>query len=175
MRAAACILLLFAALNLPIPAQAEDDYARLSSSGVEVKIDPNGNLLFRPTTPLILDDGRKLEKVDGKWHMTPPNQDSIKEISAVDLAVFGENYIGRRIKVIGGHIISADVSHIQLRLPGSYITASLDGVPRDIVKRLIEECPMLNDRANCSLDITGDVRRSRYGDNLELANVLIQP
>lgn len=111
---------------------------------------------------------------DGKWHLDPPDVSGIKTLKAIDFAVYGEDYIGRRVRVIGAKVFSADVGHALLHLPGSYASVDLAGVPRDLIKRLIETCGGIGSpAASCSPEITGTVRRLPSSGKLELLDPTI--
>ena len=157
----------------PTPLEGQRLIGRLAG-GPQVLINPDDTLSFSSGNPVILDDGRTLERRDGKWVFNPETPVGIKTVKPIDLAVYGDDMAGQRIRIPGVEIHSASVKQGIIQLPGSTALVRFDGLPRDVIKRLIEKCSGIG-RNGCRFTVVATVSGRKVVDGWnELVDPLIE-
>jgi len=99
-------VLLFAEAAKADPSSTEErvpvDLLYRVAGGVYIKLDESKRIQVYAEQTVPLDDGRTLVRVEGGgWRVEPIEATEIKELKPIDLAVYGANYMGRRIRVSG--------------------------------------------------------------------------
>ncbi len=176
MRRPLVLLLVFPLLGAAdLPVTATDLPTINVVSGIQATLNPDGTLGLAIPGPVLLQDGRKIEKGLGRWEMVPATVAEIKNLAAIDLSVNGLAFVGQRIRVSGGYIVGAEVRYGQLVLPGSHVNVMFDDMARDHVKRLVENCSsfMRGTRA-CDVTLVATVQRERYDNKPVLVEVILE-
>lgn len=108
-------------------------------SGIDVYIKPDGKIDVEASEVIRMKDGRELLlQSDGSWISTPPND--ITEVQSIDLAVYPENYTGRRIRVLNVILWNVNVQISLVTLPGRSAYMKTSRMNRDMLKQLILAC-----------------------------------
>ncbi len=133
--------LLFPLLFFPLVAHADKTLAQVAY-GVHVEQAKDGSISIYAANTLWLDDGRELHREGEKWVIVPPTPDDKDAITvkAIDLAVYANRYVGKRIKIIGGRFLPPDINGAELSLPGTSIYVDFSHISRASLKSLLQNC-----------------------------------
>lgn len=168
--------LIFTFLLLPSLAAGADAPTTRVVSGLQAGVDEDGKLIVDVHGPVLLSDGRKIEMKEGRWTVDPEAPSGIRTVSAIDFAVYGRDYIGKRVKVVGGTFSGVDASYGQLVLPGGRVVVRFDDMARDSVKTLVENCSSFVPVSNrvCTVNVIGTVRAQRFDNKPEIVEPVLE-
>lgn len=155
-RAIATLLALFS-INHATAQPAERQVGRVVS-GLTVVVQPDGQLNFRGEDSIRLDNGRVLRRSsEGKWAVDPPLEKAaeLKIVKAADFAVFWEDFIGERVRIVDGRLHAVDTDSSMLSIPGRSVSVEMTAVARPVLRTLIERCGSISINTQCRIDVTG--------------------
>lgn len=159
---------LLLALPMAAAAQADNPVVGRLSGGPLVHLLPDGSVTFAAPSPILLDNGRLLELRDGRWILVPEPGSEVRALSAIDLAVYRDDYVGQRIRLERVPLYGATVRDAIIRLPGTFARLEYGGMPRDQVKRLLETCAGATPVAHCAATVVATVAHRRVVDGWPL-------
>lgn len=148
--------------------QADNPVVGRLASGPLVHLRPDGSVTFFAPSPLLLDNGRTLELRDGRWGLVPDPGSEVRTLSAIDLAVYRDDYVGQRIRLEHVPLYGATVRDAVLRLPGTFAQLEYGGMPRDQIKRLLETCADVTPSPRCAVTVVATVAHRRVVDGWPL-------
>lgn len=169
-RIAALLLLLplAAAAQPSMDAPADNTAVGRLASGPLVHLLPDGSVTFSAPGPVLLDNGRLLELRDGRWVLVPEPGSEVTALSAIDLAVYRDDYVGQRVRLERVPLYGATVRDAIIRLPGAFALLEYGGMPRDQVKLLLETCAGARPVPRCAVTVTATVAQRRVVDGWPL-------
>ena len=131
------------------------------TGGISGSIDKDGALSLSVGDVLSLENGRSVQRIDGKWRVTAKEIDSegAQVVKAIDFALSPKNYVGQKVRVVGGRMFGAQVNYGILNIPGSSLHVVFSELPRDQVKAFVENCSSIMTDADCFYDFVGTVER----------------
>jgi hypothetical protein len=147
------------------------------SYGVHADVAPDGAVTISAARQLWLADGRELKRENGKWTIIPaPGADKgVPTVKAIDLAVYPARYLDRRIRLVGGDLMSMDRHSAVLSLPGGSATVDLRDVAPDVIKLILQSCDIGSSARVCTAPIVATVQRDDAGRLLLVTPVIAAP
>lgn len=170
-RLAALLLLLTLAAAVQAstrPERTDDQVVGRLASGPLVHLMPDGSVAFSASSPILLDNGRTLELRDGRWVLFPEPGSEVKALSAIDLAVYRDDYVGQRIRLERVPLYGATIRDAIIRLPGTFAQLEYGAMPRDQIKRLLESCAGARPVPHCAVTVVATVAHRRVLDGWPL-------
>lgn len=166
------LLPLAAAAQPATEAQADNTVVGRLSGSALVHLMPDGSLAFSAPSPVLLDNGRLIELRDGRWVLVPQPGSEARTLSAIDLAVYRDDYVGQRVRLERVPLYGATVRDAVIRLPGAFALLEYGGMPRDQIKHLLETCAGARPVPRCAVTVTATVAQHQVVDGWPL---LIDP
>lgn len=127
------------------------------AGGLLVRLLPDGSVTVAAHSPILLDNGRMLELRDGLWVLLPEPGSEVKEVSAIDLAVYRDDYVGQRVRLTRVPLYGSTVRDAIIRLPGTFAQLAYAGMPRDQIKHLLETCAGARPSPQCAVTVVATV------------------
>src|SRR3984885_1011762 len=154
-----------ALLLLCTAAHAEDapKLVGIASRGVAIYLDQAGNADFRAGQVIWLDDGRELHRDGDRWKVIPSSDVPVADLKPIDIALYGDRYLGKRVRVQGAEVYGVSVEWGILRLPGAAVTILFKGADREALRPLVEHCQGFGDQPGCAIDIPATVAQLTDG------------
>ena len=166
--AALLLLLPLAAVQPSTKARADGTVVGRLAGGPLVRLLPDGSVTFSAPSPVLLDNGRMLEVRDGRWVLVPEPGSEVKALSAIDLAVYGDDHVGQRVRLERVPLYGATVRNAVIRLPGAFAMLEYGGMPRDQVKLLLETCAGAKPVPRCVVTVIATVAQRQAVDGWPL-------
>jgi hypothetical protein len=142
-------------------------------AGANAYLSRDGELTISSPGRIKLENGRELERRGEKWaFVDAADSNDIKTLTGLDFSAYARDYIGQRVRIVGGNVYNADSQSGILQIPGSYVRVDFDSLPRDQVKALIRDCAGIMTGPECRFTVVGVVGRSYSGFGLTEVSLL---